>query len=1803
MGQRGAMRISPRLLVVLSLVFAACPPAPATETLEVSPSTLGLEAGEVRTVTAQVRTGTTTAAATGATWTSSDLAVALVSTAGDGTAAIQAVAPGTATVTAKLREATATVQVTVSARFVTLTRIELTPATASLAKGTTLQLTATGIFSDGTNADLTATATWTSADAAVLTVSAGGLVTGLTAGAAQVTAAKDGVSGTLSVTVTAATLVAIDVTPALPTLAKGTTQQLTATARFSDATTQDVTSQVTWTSATTAAATVDAAGLVTAVDTGSAVVSAALNGVSGSTTVTVTAAVLAAIELTPPTPTVPRGTTAQLTATGRFSDGTTQDVTAQATWASATTAVATVSSTGLVTGVTVGTSDITASVGAITGTTTLTVSSAQLVSLAVTPATPSLARGLTRTFTATGTFSDASTQDLTTSVTWSTSAPGVASISNAAGSQGLATAQSVGTTTITATSGTISGSTVLTVTTATVTSLQVTPTTPSLPRGLTQLFTATAIFSDGTMQDLTTTVTWTTGTASVATISNAAGSEGLLTAVAVGTSTVVATLGTVSNSTTLTVTAARLDRIDVTPVTPSVARGRTTQLTATGVYSDASTQDLTATVTWSSTAATVASVSNAAGSEGLLTAANVGTATVTATLGTVSGSQLVTVTAAVLTSIDVTPAAASLALGRTRQFTATGTYSDTTTQNLTTQVTWSTGTPATATVSNATGTEGLGSALAVGSTTVVATLGTVTGSTTLTVTAAELVSIAVTGAPATLPRGRTADLTATGTYSDASTQTLTTQVTWTSSPVTLATVSNVAGSEGRVTALAVGTVTVTATLGTISGNATLDVTAAVLESIAVTPGAQSTAKGRTQQYTATGTYSDATTQDLTTSVTWGSSAPAFLTVSNAAGSQGLATAIDVGAGNVTAQSGTVTGSTAFTVTAAVLVSIAVTPANPSVAKGRTQQFIATGTFSDASTQTLTTTVTWGSVTTATATISNAAGSEGLATAANVGTSSITATSGAIVGSTTLTVTAAELVSIAVTPVTPTVSAGSTQQFTATGTYSDASTQVITTSVTWASTDTAFVTVSNAAGTEGRATAVAVGTSTVSATSGTISGSTLVTVSSATLVSIAVTPENPSVAKGRTQQFSATGTYTDLSTQDLTTQVTWGSTDTAVATIVSTTGLATAAAVGTSVITATFGTVSGATTLTVTPAALESIAVTPANPTVARGLTQQFTATGTFSDASTQNVTATVTWASTDTTAATIGAGTGLATAANVGTTTITATSGTVSGNTLLTVGPALLVSIAVTPANPTINAGATQQMVATGTYTDTSTQVITATVTWFSQSPAFATVNAAGLVTGTGGGSSQVDATLGAITGSTTVTVIAPPPVVLSTVPLAAAIGVNSLAPVSFTFDRAMNPATLTVQASGGSCSGSLQVSRDDFASCLGLSPPVMSGGDVTATVTPVPALAFGASYKLRVTTSAVSSFGTPMAATFTLATEFTTAVDARCAAGLVISQVYGAGGNGGALFNADFIELHNPTAAPINLSGLAVQYASAGGTGAWLVRALPADVVAPGAYYLIRTTNPGATGAALPTPDFITGTQMDMSGSNGKVALTNVITALNGICPSAGVLDVLGFGSANCFEVTATPPLAAALSAQRKRAGCSDDNVNSTDYALAAPLPRGTLALTPPLVCACASNETGTAGELDFCNLQHPPSTLAATGTATENIYGRVFEAGITPPGGADPVVRAETGYGPATANPQNQAGWQWFPAAFNVQVGNDDEYQRSLVAPAPGTYRYTTRFSLDGVYWTYCDLNGAGGNAGVDFDPAQLGVLTVTP
>jgi uncharacterized protein YjdB len=769
---------------------------------------------------------------------------------------------------------------------------------------------------------------------------------------------------------------------------------------------------------------------------------------------------LSSISVTPTDPSVPKGEAEQFKATGTFSDNSTEDLTNQVTWASTSTAIATISATGLADAVAPGKSTITASMNGISGSSDMTVTAAVLKSIAVTPASPNVPLGKSQQFTATGTLSDQSTEDLTSQVTWASGTTRVATIN----ASGLASAVGLGSSTISASLNGFTGSTLMTVTPA-LTAVVVTPVNPSIAKGEHEQFTATARFSDDSSADITSQVTWSSGTTSVATISAA----GLASTLAVGSATISASFDGVSGSTVLTVTAAVLTSIAVTPANPSVPKGDSEQFTATGTMSDSTTEDLTGQVVWASSRTSVATV-NAAG---LAATIAQGTSTISATLGGLSGSTTLTVAAPALISIAVTPANETVPRGENLQFTATGTLSDQTTEDLTSQVTWASGTPAAATISAS----GLATAVGQGNSTISATLNGVTGSTGLTIGAAVLQSIAVTPANPAVPKNQTDQFTATGTFSDQSTEDLTSQVTWASSTPAVATIT----ASGLLTSVAAGKTTVSAELEGVTGSTVVTVSVAILTSITLTPAQPTVPKGETRQFTATGTFSDHSTIDLTSQVSWSSVTTSVATID----ASGVATAVSGGTSTIRATLNGITGSTTITVGPAALTSIAITPAQPSVPKGETEQFKATGTFSDSSTLDLTSQVTWASANTTVATITAAA----LATAAAVGTSSISATIAGVTGTTVMTVAAPALTAITISPQNPTLKAGQTVQFTATGTFTDNSSANVTSQVTWASTSTAVATINNA----GRASALAKGTSTISAGLNGVSGSTTITV--------------------------------------------------------------------------------------------------------------------------------------------------------------------------------------------------------------------------------------------------------------------------------------------------------------------------------------------------------------------------------------------------------------------------------------------------------------------------------------------------------------------------------------------------------------------------------------------------------------------------------------------------------------------------------------------------------------------------------------
>ena len=232
--------------------------------------------------------------------------------------------------------------------------------------------------------------------------------------------------------------------------------------------------------------------------------------------------------------------------------------------------------------------------------------------------------------------------------------------------------------------------------------------------------------------------------------------------------------------------------------------------------------------------------------------------------------------------------------------------------------------------------------------------------------------------------------------------------------------ANLPGNPGTVVALAInqttGALTVAPGSPFAAGNTTTAVTTtgavaastATLQSIEISrtvPTISTAVLGKKLQLLLLGHYSDGTTQFLTESASWSSSVTATATISNTAGTKGLATSTGYGDTVITATYGGLTTTATLTVAQPSVTSIAVTPSSPTIASGTAIQLTAVATYSDGSTQTITTAATWASTNTAVATVSNTSGSQGLTTAVAPGTSTITATYNGVTGTATMTVTA------------------------------------------------------------------------------------------------------------------------------------------------------------------------------------------------------------------------------------------------------------------------------------------------------------------------------------------------------------------------------------------------------------------------------------------------------------------------------------------------------------------------------------------------------------------------------------------------------------------------------------------------------------------------------------------------------------------------------------------------------------------------------------------------------------------------------
>jgi len=970
-----------------------------------------------------------------------------------------------------------------------------------------------------------------------------------------------------------------------------------------------------------------------------------------------TARTLIRISVDPAVTNIGLATPRQLSVTGFYSDGSTpQDLTAQVQYTTTAPGVATVSTGGLVTGVAAGTSTIhvVKQPEMLTADATITVSSATVVSIAVTPATPTVGIGATVKFTATATLTDNTTTNVTSTVNWVSMDTAIASISaSGSATPGVATGIVPGMSTIRATmpTGGVSGTAMLTVTPAKLVSIALTPPNPILPVGVTFTFQAAGTYDDGVVRDVTDSVQWASSTGAVASI----GPNGGGTTIAAGTTNITATLnqgGTpIVGTTVLTVTPAKLVSIAITPATSTLIVGGPTQpLVATGRFDNNTNLVITASVAWTSSAPTSATVSNAAGSEGVVTGLAPGMATITATLNGITGTATVNVVAAKLVSIAIAPAAPSVPKGGTIPLTATGTYDTGQMLDVTTLVAWATQSAAIATISNAAGSNGQATGVALGMTQVLATSGGITATTTLTVTDAVPKAIEVTPANASFQVTRTQQMTATAVYTDGTTLNVTTQVAWTTGRVATATISNGAGTQGLATAVAVGTTTVTATWAqwSVMGTTNITVTPAIPTAVTVSPATAMIATNATQAYTAVVIYDIGTQATVTGQCMWTSSNTAVATMG---GGMGGATATGRGGGDSTITC-TYTGAGVTVVGTATLhvipptvpVSLNITPDPATVTTGGTVQFTATVTYDNGMTANVTNTATWTVAVdaAAVAAVSTTGQTRGVATGLAPGVAmiqvSFVASGITVYGTATLTVEGTPT-GLTLSPGTANPMLGQTQNYTVTVLYSDGNSRPIpgnNTQTVCSSSDTGIATF-QVMGMNRTATCLTEGMVTLSCTYTPgappgVTGTAQLDCQSPVPIRIDIQPGNSTVALGTVVAYTATATYADGTMANVTGNAltTWTTSNTAIASINNSgaqKGEASTLSQGMVTITVNFRGVTGTATLNVGPVAPTGLSITPTGGTLPVGSTTNYTALLLMSDGTTQTVTQTATWTS------------------------------------------------------------------------------------------------------------------------------------------------------------------------------------------------------------------------------------------------------------------------------------------------------------------------------------------------------------------------------------------------------------------------------------------------------------------------------------------------------------------------------------------------------------------------------------------------
>jgi uncharacterized repeat protein (TIGR01451 family) len=1218
-------------------------------------------------------------------------------------------------VTATSAGITATAVVNINAG--PLSSIVVTPASVNVVAGGSQAFSASGFDQYGN--PVTIAPVWSTNGGSI---DASGLLTADTVAAASrlVTATYSSISGTAVVNIVAGSLSTIVVSPPSASVAAGATRTFSASGydQYGNA----VLITPTW---STSAGTINASGVLTAqtsVATGRAV-TATQDGISGTASVNIIAGPLNSIVITPATAIVVAGGVQTFAASGFDQYG--NPVSVAPTWS---TNGGTISVGGVFTAQTAVATGrlITATQGAISGTASVDVIAGPLEGILVAPNNVDVAAGATQLFTATGFDQYGNTVPVTP--TWSSNGGSITE-------GGLFEAQTLiaAGRLVTATYDSISGTATVNIVAGPLSSIVVSPPSANVVAATTRLFTANGFDQYGNA--VTITPTWTTDGGSI----NSSGVFTAQTTAAAGR-LVTATQDAISGNASVNIIAGALSSIVVSPASATVAAGTTQTFSAQGF--DQYGNVVSFTPTWTTNGGSI-------GSSGVFTAQTTAAAerVVTATANSISGTASVTIVAGPLSSIVVSPPSVDVTAGTTQTFSAQGfdQYGNTVTI-----------TPTWATSGGAIDASGVFTAqfsVAAGRL-VTATQDVVAGAATVNIVAGPLNSIVVSPTTADVTAGATRLFTADGFDQYGNAVPIT--PTWDTNGGAI----DASGLFEAQTTVAAGRL-ITAAHNSITGAASVNITAGPLNSIVVLPATANVVAGTTRSFTANGfdQYGNAVALE-----------PHWATNGGAINSSGVFTAqFSVATGRfVTATQYAITGAASVNIIAGPLSSISVSPTTADITAGTTRLFTAGGfdQYGNAVPITPTWTTNGGSIS-----------SSGVFTAqitATVGRL-ITATQSPFSGTASVNIVAGPLTSMVISPANVTLAAGVTQVFGAQGFDQYGNTVVV--APKW-ETDGGTI---SASGVFTAQTTVAAGRL-VTATEDAVISTAGVTIVAGPLSAIVVSPPTADVAAGTTQSFSAAGFDQYGNAVPITPA--WTTNGGAI----DSSGVFTAQTTASAgrLVTATDQLVSGAATVNIVAGPLHLIKLNPSSANIVAGTSLSFTASG--YDQYDNGVPITPTWATNGGSISSSGVFTAQTAAAS--SRSITATQDTISGTASVNIIAGSLSAIMITPPSATVMAGATRLFSASGF--DQYGNAVPLTPTWTTNGGA---IDSSGVFTAqtTVAANRLVTATQSSISGTASVAIIAGPLTTITIAPPTASVaaGTTQLFTASG-FDQYGNAAPLT---------------------------------------------------------------------------------------------------------------------------------------------------------------------------------------------------------------------------------------------------------------------------------------------------------------------------------------------------------------------------------------------------------------------------